>query len=57
MIVLRLQQQLPPMLELMAALEFLLFLALPASAPGLPTSDALSRRGGSMSRRSAHGGE
>jgi len=32
MIVLRLQQQLPLVLELMAALQFLLFLALPASA-------------------------
>jgi len=32
MIVLRLQQQLPLVLELMAALQFLLFLALPTSA-------------------------
>jgi len=32
MIVLRLQQQLPLVLELVAALQFLLFLALPASA-------------------------
>ena len=32
MIVLRLQQQLPLVLEWMAALQFLLFLALPASA-------------------------
>jgi len=31
MVVLRLQQQLPLVLELMAALQFLLFLALPAS--------------------------
>jgi len=54
MVVLRLQEQLPRSLELMAALELALFLALPAS---LPTSDAFSRRGGSMSRRSAHGGE
>ncbi|HZX97014.1 MAG TPA: hypothetical protein VFE90_21020 [Myxococcales bacterium] len=33
MIVLRLQQQLPPVLEMMAALQFLLFLAIPARSP------------------------
>jgi len=32
MLVLRLQQQLPPIIELMVLLEFALFLALPASA-------------------------
>jgi hypothetical protein len=32
MLVLRLQQQLPPILELMVLLEFALFLALPSSA-------------------------
>jgi hypothetical protein len=32
MLVLRLQQQLPPIIELMVLLEFVLFLALPASA-------------------------
>jgi len=60
MIVLRLQQQLPLVLELMAALQFLLFLALPArttAAPVCQLSDPISGRGGSMSRRSAHGGE
>jgi hypothetical protein len=67
MIVLRLQQQLPPVLEAMAAFQFLLFLALPSSAAarggsGQPVqfcqpSDASPGRGGSMSRRSAHGGE
>jgi hypothetical protein len=34
MIVLRLQQQLPLVLELMAAVQFLLFLAVPASSAG-----------------------
>ena len=61
MLVLRLQGQLPPVLEVMAALELVLFLALPTSdgidrdfATG---SDALRRRGGIMSRRSVNGGE
>jgi len=36
MIVLRLQQQLPLVLELMAAVQFLLFLALPTSAAARP---------------------
>jgi hypothetical protein len=35
MIVLRLQQQLPLVLELMAALQFLIFLALPVSAEAI----------------------
>ena len=34
MLVLRLQQQLPPVLEVMAALQLVLFLLLPASAEG-----------------------
>jgi len=35
MVVLRLQRQLPPVLEAMAAFQFLLFLALPAGAAAL----------------------
>lgn len=35
MIVLRLQQQLPVVLEVMAALQFVLFLAVPPRTPGL----------------------
>ena len=41
MVVLRLQQQLPPILELMAAFQFLLFLALPTRA----TRDGADARG------------
>ena len=38
MIVLRLQQHLPPVLELMAALQFLLFLALPTRTRAQPAT-------------------
>jgi hypothetical protein len=47
MIVLRLQQQLPVVLELMAALQFLLFVALPASGAARPDE---GRRDGTTAR-------
>src|SRR5205807_2048638 len=44
MVVLRLQQQLPPVLEVMAALQLLLFLALPASGPSRGEGGAVQHR-------------
>src|SRR4051812_50208737 len=46
MLVLRLQQQLPPVLEVMVAFELLLFLALPANRPAGPGGGGGPHRGG-----------